>query len=311
MNTQSYKSTAALLGAMILWSTSFVALKSTFEVYPPVFVIFGRLFVASIVFLFFIKKLNPKNVFRKEDIKYLILMALFEPCLYFVFEAWALNYTTSSQAGMITSMLPLLVGLTAFFMLGERVSYKTVAGFLIAAAGASVLSLYSDVSESAPNPVFGNSLEFIAMIFATGYTIVLKKLSERYNPFFLTAVQSFTGTLFFLPGLFIDHQGFGMPQTFELLPVLTILYMGIFISLGAYGLFNYGISKIAVSKGAAFTNLLPVFAVFWGWLLLNEKMNHIQYAASAFVILGVYLSQIDRKKDSTIKTEEIIARHRF
>ncbi len=311
MDIVKFKATGALLGAMILWSTSFVALKSTFEVYPPAFVIFGRLFIAAFIFLFLLKRLSAGNIYRKGDLKYLILMALFEPCFYFVFESMALTCTTSSQAGMITSMLPLLVGLGAFFVLKEKISYKTVAGFIIAAAGASALSLYSDVSDSAPNPILGNFLEFIAMIFATAYTITLKKLSVRYNPFFLTAVQTFTGTAFFLPGLFLDLPGCGVPQSFELSPVLLIIYMGVFISLGAYGLFNYGISKVKASRGAAFTNLLPVFSVFWGWLILGEGMNSTQYIASAFVIFGVYLSQINSDEEEAAAIDEIISEHQF
>jgi len=301
MKTNLYKSSLALLTAMILWSTSFVALKSTFTVYEPMFVIFARLFLASIFFMFIIKKLRTKITYKKGDYRFLILMALFEPCLYFIFEAKALVYTTASQAGMITSMLPLLVAIAAFFILKERMSYKTVAGFIIAAAGAAVLSIYSDVTESAPNPALGNLLEFCAMICAAGYTITLKKLSYRYDPFFLTAIQSFIGCIFFLPMMFIDGTGF--PDTFNPAAAGAILYMAFFITIGAYGLFNYGVSKIEASKASAFINLLPVFSVFWGWLLLNENMNRIQYIAAAFVLAGVYLSQREKKEKEAAKEE--------
>lgn len=301
MKTSTLKTNLSLLFAMILWSTSFVSLKITFETYEPMFVIFARMLLASIVFLFFIKKLTAKITYKKGDYRFLILMALFEPCLYFIFEAKALMYTTASQAGMITSMLPLLVAIAAFFILKERMSYKTIAGFLIAAAGAAVLSIYSDVTLNSPNPALGNALEFGAMICATGYTISLKKLSYRYDPFFLTAIQSFVGCIFFLPMIYIDGSGF--PDTFVPSAAAAIVYMGLFITIGAYGLFNYGISKIEAGKAAAFTNLLPVFSVFWGWVILNENMNKIQYIASAVVLAGVYLSQIGKRENKTAKEE--------
>lgn len=301
MKSNLYKASLALLTAMILWSTSFVALKSTFTVYEPMFVIFARLFLASIFFLFIINKLKSRITYKKGDYRFLILMALFEPCLYFIFEAKALVYTTASQAGMITSMLPLLVAIAAFFILKERMSYKTVAGFIIAASGAAALSIYSDVTENAPNPALGNLLEFCAMICAAGYTITLKKLSYRYDPFFLTAIQSFIGCIFFLPMIFIDGTGF--PDTFVPAAAGAIIYMAFFITIGAYGLFNYGVSKIEASRASAFINLLPVFSVFWGWLLLNENMNRIQYIASAFVLAGVYLSQREKKEKEAAKEE--------
>lgn len=301
MKTNTLKTNLALLMAMVLWSTSFVTLKATFAVYEPMFVIFARMFLASIFFLLIIKKLKTKITYKKGDYRFLILMALFEPCLYFIFEAKALVYTSASQAGMITSMLPLLVAIAAFFILEERMSYKTVAGFTIAAAGAAVLSIYSDVSESSPNPELGNALEFCAMICATGYTITLKKLSSRYDPFFLTAIQSFIGCIFFLPMIYIDGSGF--PRTFVPSAAAAIVYMALFITVGAYGLFNYGVSKIEAGKASAFTTLLPVFSLFWGWLILNETMNKTQYIACAFVLAGVYLSQIDRSGKKAAKEE--------
>jgi len=289
MHYSSYKARAALLTAMVIWSTSFVALKATFRVYDPMFVIWGRQVLASIVFLFVIKKLWAKCRYKKGDIKYLLLMSLFEPCLYFMFEAIAIVNTTASQAGMLTSMLPMLVAVAAFFILKERTTPLMWLGFTFAIAGAILLSVFSEITEDAPNPVLGNFFEFMAMVCATGYTITLKKLSARYNPFFLTAVQCFVGTIFFLAVIIISGAGF--PSHFELMPAACIVYLGLVVTLGAYGLYSVGVSIINASIATAFVNLIPVFTIFWGWLFLGETMNLIQYAGCGLVFSGVYLSQ--------------------
>ena len=59
-------------------------------------------------------------------------MAICEPCLYFLFEARALQLTSASQAGMITAMLPLLVAILAWGWLKERISRQTLLGFMLA-----------------------------------------------------------------------------------------------------------------------------------------------------------------------------------
>ena len=74
---------------------------------------------------------------------------------------------------MITSMLPLLVAMSAGLFLGERISVRTLCGFFIAAAGALWLSLGGKGTGQAPYPALGNFLEFLAMICATGYTILM------------------------------------------------------------------------------------------------------------------------------------------
>jgi len=289
MKKTDLRATLALLAAMIIWSTSFVALKATFRTYDPMFVIWGRQILASILFLFVIRNLWNKCTYRKGDYKLLLLMAIFEPCFYFLFEAMAITNTTASQAGILTSTLPILVAIAAFFTLDEKTTPLTWFGLAMAVAGAVLLSLYSDVTESAPNPILGNFLEFCAMVCATGYTISLKRLSRRYNPFFLTAFQCFVGSIFFFPFIFIS--GRGLPEEFVLLPAMGIVYLGVIVTIGAYGLYSVGISRVTASTAAAFVNLIPVFTMFFGWIFLKEKMNFMQYCGCGLIFTGVYISQ--------------------
>ncbi len=234
--------------AMLFWGSSFIALKLAFASYPPWLVIFGRMFIGALCFLPLVGHFR-KIRFRRQDIKYLLLMAAFEPCLYFIFEAWALQNTTASQAGMITAMLPLMVAVGAAFWLHERIGRITWLGFVLAIAGAWWLGLSGEPSAGAPNPLFGNFLEFIAMVCATGYTITLKHLSARYSPLFLTALQAFVGSVFFLfPALFAP--GDMLPVEPTLISTLAIVYLGTVVTVGAYGLYNFGVSRIPATQAA-------------------------------------------------------------
>ncbi len=211
------------------------------------------------------------------------------PASTFIFEAKALELTSASQAGLITAMLPLLVALGATLFLKERVSRQTLIGFIIAIGGASWLSLAGEKSVSAPNPLLGNFLEFMAMVAATGYTLSIKHLSSRYSPIFLTAFQSWVGALFF--SMFLLHPDISLPTRIFPMPALAVLYLGSFVTLGAYLAYNYGVSKIPASKASAFVNLIPVFTVILGFIVLGERFSLSQYAAAVLVLCGVYVSQ--------------------
>ncbi len=193
----------ALLLAAVLWSSSFIALKIAFRAYDPMVVIFGRMLVASLCFLLVSKRVTQALHYRRGDYKLILFMAFCEPCLYFIFEAKAVQNTTASQAGMITAILPILVMVAALLLLKERIKKKAWLGASIAVAGVCWLTLESSPSMDAPNPLLGNFLEFLAMVCAAGYTIALKFLTERYSPFFLTAMQAFIGCIFYLPLLFM------------------------------------------------------------------------------------------------------------
>lgn len=276
-----------LVLAMMLWASSFVALKLAFRGYHPMQVIFGRMFIASICFVIFIPSFRKLN-WRRRDLKYLLIMAICEPCLYFLFEAKALELTSASQAGMITAMLPLLVAILAWAVLKEEVTRQTLAGFTLAIIGACWLSLASETSVNAPNPLLGNFCEFLAMVCAAGYTVSLKHLTENYPPLFLTAFQAFVGSLFFFPFMLLPDVGF--PGHWDLDPFLAILYLGTFITFGAYGCYNYGVSRIPASQAAGFVNLIPVFSIMLGMLILGDTLNTTQWLACGLVFSGVWLS---------------------
>ena len=78
-NTQGNgKAFFALWAAVILWSSSFIALKFAFQRFDPMVVIFGRMFIASLCFLLVFKSL--KNIdYRPGDWKLLLFMGVCEP----------------------------------------------------------------------------------------------------------------------------------------------------------------------------------------------------------------------------------------
>jgi drug/metabolite transporter (DMT)-like permease len=286
MKTSKFLPVFGVTLAMVLWGSSFIALKLAIQSYDPFFVVFCRMIVASFCFLFLLRYCRG-NRYQKGDFKYLLIMTLCEPCLYFVLEAMAIERTTASQAAMVTAMLPLMVALGARIFLREIVSRKTLFGFVVAIIGVCWLSLGGEASEHAPDPMLGNFLEFLAMVFAAVYIIILKRLSARYNPLFLTALQAFIGSLFFLQ--FLGWRP--LPNEFDAVAAVCIIYLGVFINIGAYGLYNFGISRIPASQVSAYVNLIPVFAIVLGWIILGERFTGYQYLASALVFAGILLTQ--------------------
>ena len=282
--------TLALLTAMLLWGSSFVAMKLAFRELSPMVVVFGRMAVAALCFVPFIPFFRRVSL-GKEHLPMLLAMGFFEPCLYFLLEAAALQNTSASQAAMITTMLPLMVAMAAGFFLGERIGLRTVLGFVLAAAGAIWLSCAAGFDQEAPRPALGNFLEFLAMISATGYIILMKYLSRDLPPFFLTAVQAFIGTVFFLPLIFLPATE--LPRTITISGLGAVVYLGIAVTVGAYGLYKYGISKVPANQAAAFINLIPVFTIVMGFLILDERLRPWQIVACLLVFAGVMFSQND------------------
>jgi drug/metabolite transporter (DMT)-like permease len=130
----------------------------------------------------------------------------------------------------------------------------------------------------------------LAMVCAAGYTILLKRMTDRgYSPLFLTAMQAFTGTLFFFPFLLLP--GTFLPDRVEPVSLAAILYLGSAVTFGAYGCYNYGVSRIPAGQAASFINLIPVLSLVMGVAVLEETLTFQQYLACGIVFAGIFLSQ--------------------
>ena len=274
---------------MLLWASSFIALKTVFAVFDPVFVLFCRMVIATVCMLPFLLRRGSRWRYHKGDWLWLLLMGLSEPCLYFLFEANALLHTSASQASMITATLPLLVAVGAHFLLRDRQHLPVWLGLAASLAGVVWLTSGSEADVSAPNPVLGNALEFLAMVCASGYVLIAKKLSPRYSALTLTATQTVLGTFWF-GGILLTPWG-QWPSHYPADAVAWVLYLGVCITLGAYGLYTWGVSKVPVALAGSFINLIPVFTLGMAAVMLNERMTAMQWLAAVMVLLGVFISQ--------------------
>ncbi len=305
----------ALAGAMLLWSGTFIAMKVVLTVFHPVFMVFVRMLGSVILLLPFLRHWARTVPYTKGDWRIFAILVLCEPCLYFVFEGYALQNTTASQAGIVTSLLPLLVGVGAFFVLKERLPRRAWAGFFLAMGGVVWLTLAGDstasdifwekiqainaiilgpasapagvIPRSAPNALLGNSLEFCAMIMACGYTLCVRKLM-RYPPFFISAAQAVAGMVFF--GIMLAVMGFPLPAEIpSLYPLLALGFLSV-ATIVAYGLYNIGVARLSAGRAAAWINLIPALTLGMGILFLGESLNLLQSLAILPILAGVALS---------------------
>ena len=279
---------AAIMGAVLLWGASFTGMRIALQVFNPWAVMWLRMATALVLLFPLARRLWPRG-YRPGDWRLLLPMVLFQPCAYFLLEANALCWTTSSQAGVIAASVPLMVALGAWLALGESVGRPTVVGMLVSIGGVALLTLLAAPTAAAPSPLLGNILELVAMACAAANMLMVKRLSRRYSPWTLTAMQVAAGTIFFSPGALFVWRSDAAVWRADL--ILVLAFLGAGVTYGAFGLYNWGMSRIPASRAAVFINLVPVVAVAFGWAVLGEGLGAGQTLAALAVVGGVAYSQ--------------------
>ncbi len=284
----------SLVMANVFWGCTFVAYKIANVSLEPLSIVFIRLLI-SIPFLFLFAWLTGRMMkIRREDYKLLILLAIAEPLVYFIGEAFGLSLVSSTLGAIIISTIPLFMPIAAYLFLRERLSLTNIIGLGVSFAGVIMVVLASDGKFS--GNLKGILLMFLAVLAAVAYTILAKKLIHRYNGFIITAWQSTLGAIMFLPLFLIfevDRIDIASitPDSFW-----SVLYLAIFGSGLCFILFTYGLRELGASKANVFANLIPVVAAIVSFFLLKEAMPLVKILGIVVVLAGLFLTQMSSFK---------------
>jgi len=279
---------------MIFWSLTFIWFKIANKVFPPFSIVFLRLVISSFILLtgsLFIKHLQR---IEKKDIKWIILLAMFEPFFYFIGESQGLTMISSTLAAVIIGTIPLFVPLGAFIFFREKLSLLNIAGIILSFTGILIVVLNRSLTFNA-NPT-GVMLLFLAVFSAVGYTLMVRKLVGKYNPYSLVTYQNVLGIVLFFPLVAIFENESLLSVDITGRSLLSLLCLAIFGSTLAFILYNYSIKNLGASSANIFTNIIPVLTAVFSYYILNEEMIFRKVTGIAVVLAGLLLTQLKKMK---------------
>ena len=256
-------------------------------------IVFFRLVISSIILFTFVKLRKKLIMPNKQEFKYLLLLAFFEPFIYFMGESYGLQHISSTLGAVIISTIPLVSPFAAYFFLKEKVTLKNLIGIVVSFIGV-ILVIFELGSGLTASPL-GVSLQFVAVFAAVGYTVVLNKIPNRMNNISILLFQNIIGSIYFLPFWSAFEFKRVMNTPFDTDGFMAILKLAIFASTLAYIFFTYSIRNLGVTKSNMFTNSIPVFTAIFAWIILGEALNMQKIAGITIVISGLFIAQFKRR----------------
>ncbi|SDC40209.1 DMT family transporter [Williamwhitmania taraxaci] len=295
LKSKSFLVYLAVVLAQVFWAMTFIWYRQFFLLYGPypVTLVLFRLVFSSILLVAVTLLLGKLERIKPGDLKFFVILAFFEPFVYFMGEAYGMTMLSSTVASVIISTIPLIAPIGAYFFHQERLTWVNFAGIILSILGVLLVLVSKDLTLVA-SPL-GIGLMFMAVMATIGYGVVIKRLTKSYNIFTITTYQNSIGSLFFIPLFFsleFDHF-MAVPFTFD--EFLLAMLMTIFASTLAFLLFGYAIKHLGINKASIFNNAIPVITAIVAFFVLGEMLTPIQLLGMGVVIGGVLLSQLNRE----------------
>lgn len=276
----------------IIFGLSFLFTKKALMVSNPITLVAFRFLLAfiimSLLIAFKVIKVNYKN----KPMKWLIVLAIIEPIIYFIFETYGLQRTSSSLGGLMIALIPIVVTILAIYFLNEKPSRKQVLSIILSVSGV-VLIILMDGSKNSGNSILGVLFLSVAVFSAAFFNIIARKISKHFTAIEVTYFMMFLGAIFFNIVSVSNHiLNASLSNYFEPLKsssfVLSILYLGILSSIVAYFLANFTLSKMEASKSAVFANISTIVSILAGVIFLKENFHLYHTIGSVMILIGVW-----------------------
>lgn len=296
--SQVTKAHLALLSTNLFFALNYSAIKhfTMAGIAGPFGINILRVGVSMVLFwaLFLFKPI--KTSFRKKDIWRLILCALTAIALNQMLFIKGLSYTSPLHASLLTLISPVLIIVSASWILKERLTILKITGLVLALCGATLL-LRGKEALAGDNFLLGDSLIIGSAIAYTAYFILVKPLMDNYSPFMVTRMIFTIGFIMTLPFCIKEAEAipYASLSASEWLILAFIIIPGTFL---AY-LFNvYGIKILSASKAGAYIYTQPFFAGIAAVFFLHEQITLHKSLAAVLIFVGLYLAQRKQKNIS-------------
>lgn len=290
MIDKKVKGSAAALVVNIIFGFSFLFSKVALSYAHPLVILAVRFTVAfavlNLLWLFGAVKMS----FKGKPKKRILLMALAQPMLYFTFELYGIENTSSAISGVIISLVPVAVIVLSTVFLKERPTLPQVLFSVLSLGAIIAISLLSN--DGGDNKFFGILLLLGAVICAAVFNILSRSESAHYTPFERTYIMFLVGTVGFNLMALLGLRGEWLSEVVSAVTQIefwgAILYLSVLSSIVAFMLYNYSTSVISPVRSASFSNLITVVSVLAGVFILGETLSVPQLICCVLIIVGVF-----------------------
>ncbi len=288
MNTRSWALLAAA-GATTIYGLNHTIAKVVMPEYVGAFgFIFIRTGWATLLF-WILSWFLPKEKIKREDYFRMFLAALTGMCINMLTFFKGLELSTPVNSGIFATTNPIIILLLSYLFLGEKIIKRKFLGIAMGFTGALILVLHgTEDTINAPNVLEGNVLLMINAIFFSGFIIVVKPLSEKYNVVTIMKWLFLIGFIMTFPVTVKEYSEVDwLKMPFDVIWRVSFVVLG--TTFSTYLLNVFALRNLQASTVGAFAYAQPIIAISYAIYTENDSIDLLKGLACAIILIGVYL----------------------
>ena len=278
---------AAAAAGHAIWGVSYLFSRVALQIAEPSVVLSLRFWIAVALMSLMILMKKASVSFKGKKWKPLALLAATElACFYF--ESYGILYTNATFAGVVSAVSPVVAIVMAAVFLREFPSRRQSLFCILPVAGVIIMTV-SGSSLGVVQPL-GVVCLICSCVSSAAYKTANRKSSEEFTVFERTYIVLVTCAIVFTLSA-LRSVGGDMRMYFSPLAdpkfLGSVLVLGVFSSVGANMLINYGAARLPVVKLSSFGSLTTLCSMFAGIVFLREPAAGGIFLGAALILVGI------------------------
>ena len=282
---------AALTLTALLWSTNFIIGRAVRDDVSPAALNFLRWAIALLILVpITLRDLQAHRATLMRHWKLIALLGFTGIAAFQTLGYVALTTTTALNTILLLALAPLAIVAVSWLALGERVTRVQTLGLGISLVGAAVLILHGDPATLAEMRFNAGDLwMLLAVVLWAVYSVLLRRRPPEVPPLALHTMSVAAGTLWMLPAFgWQAMHGSSLPSSLAVW--MAVVFIAVFSSALAHGLWVRGVAKIGPNRAGVFIHLIPVFGAVLAITFLGEELAAYHAAGAALTLCGIVLT---------------------
>lgn len=287
MNTKNnYTYHLVAIVVVAIWGLTFISTKVLIGHGLSPQEIFLLRFLMAYVGIWFI---SPRKLFADnwKDELWLLLGGITGGSFYFLTENMALEITLATNVAFIVCTAPLLTTILSLLIYKkEKATRGLIGGSLLALVGVALV-VYNGSFVLKISPL-GDFLTLLAALSWAFYSLIMKKMANRYRTTFITRKIFFYGVLTILPAFLFRPWQSEFSLLLEPSVLFNLLFLGVLASLACFVVWNMVLKQLGTVRASNYIYLNPLFTLVGSAVFLGEQLTIVALMGAVLILGGVY-----------------------
>ena len=287
----------SLLAANIIYGLNYSIAKAVMPDHIKPFALVSLRSISAAALFWITSLFMPREPVNRKDLLFLFGCSFFGVVINQTLFLVGLDMTTPINSSIILSTNPIFAFVFAALILKERITFLKGTGLAIGLSGVLLLILQNGTPDLASATFLGDIYSMVNTISWAFYTVIIKRMLEKYHPVTVMKWTFLFGMLTNIPAGYFQWS----TMDWSSIPLTAWLEIG-FVVVGAtylgYLFITFGLRRLSPTIVSTYTYTQPIIAAYLATLMGQDHIDLVMIIAALLIFAGVFVVSFQKKTNS-------------